>query len=246
MIDGREKMRNKSKINNNPVWMYVSYVIVFIVLMCSVYLRKYLFRPDILRLASKSVESLIFLILSVKNFIKSEKKVYRWMILIAVFLCFFGDVLLGINKLNVINTFVYGLLSFLAGHIFYLISFSRFSKFRIYELFTPVVITGGVYLLSFTDLMNFEGMLKWIMIYSIFVSLLASRCFENLLRNFKDKSIRMYSIGGILFFISDLILMFSMFYKGNFKAGDFLVLSIYYTAMIIITNALGYREKIPQ
>lgn len=239
-------MTNKRKINEDPVWIYALYLIIFIVLMCSIYLRKYVFRPDIIRLVSKTLESFIFLILSVKYFIRGRKKWDRWMITTAVFLCFLGDVLLGINKLDVINTFVYGLLSFLAGHICYLAAFSHFSKFRIYELITPVVVTGGVYLLSLTDLMNFRGMLKWIMIYSIFVSLLASRCFENLLKNMKNKSIMMFSIGGILFFISDLILMFSMFYKGSFKAGDFLVLSIYYIAMIIITNALSYGEKIPQ
>lgn len=238
-------MRNKNNVNIKPVWIYVLYVFIFIILMCSVYLSKYIFRADMLRLVSKSAESFIFFILSVKYFINGRKELYRWMIITAVFLCFLGDILLGLNKFDGINIFVYGLLSFLAGHICYLVAYRHFSKFRLYELIAPAVVTGGVYILSLCDFMNFGSMLKWIMIYSMFVTLLASRSFENLIRNHENKSISRFSIGGILFFISDLILMFSMFYKGNFIAGDFLVLSIYYTAMIFITDALCYGDNIP-
>lgn len=235
-------MKEQIKKSKTIKILLTAYIFSFILLICASYLTDYITYSDIMKPLTKVITSSLFVIISLIGYRNRPQKGYRKYVLIAVFLCFLGDFLLGINFLSSINFFAFGLLSFLLAHIFFIIGLRRFSKFHLYELIAPLGTSLLVFLLSKTSLMDFGSSLIIILIYGLFVGFLASISIENLRYQKNNKCIVTFSIGGILFFVSDWILMVKIFGTGTFPGVEFWALLVYYIAMIFISLAFGMGD----
>lgn len=222
--------------------LLIAYIVSFSLLLCASYLKHNITYSEFLRPLTKLISSSIFVIIALKGYRIGPKKNYRKNVLVAVFLCYLGDILLGIMFINPRVFFALGLFSFLMAHILFMIGLRRFSQFHVYEFIVPLGTSVAIFLLSKTTRMNFSDGLILLLIYGLFVGFLASICIENFRYQKNNKGIIMFSIGGILFYISDWILMVKMFSTKPVPSTEFWSLFVYYLAMIIIALSFGMDD----
>ncbi|MCF8261424.1 MAG: lysoplasmalogenase [Melioribacteraceae bacterium] len=146
---------------------------------------------------------------------------------IGLFLCGIGDVLLANEK----DTFLYGLLSFLIAHVFYIIAFLSVSKIHLnYFLFILPLI-------SIVLLYGFRAKLKKhfipISFYLLVLNLLhfSGYSFSYTINDFSA------FYGVIIFILSDLILAFDRFVF-KIKFAQLMILSFYFLAQYLIVKGL--------
>ncbi|MCM3128068.1 lysoplasmalogenase [Paenibacillus provencensis] len=159
----------------------------------------------------------------------ADRRPSHWLLLAGLLFCMLGDGLLPI-------WFVFGLGTFLVGHLFYLAAFLglwRFSWVRLLSLI-PIGIyawfMGGKLAGDIGASAEFTGLVIPVMIYVTVISLM-------LWSAMMTGSV-WAMIGSLLFVISDSILAWNMFIEDIPDAGV-LIMTTYYAAQFMIARSIG-------
>ena len=168
-------------------------------------------------------------------------------LLSALLACWIGDVSLMFVGLNS-NWFMIGLLAFLIGHIFYVITYRQHrSESTDFELMPvqkirfslPVVLAGtGLVAILYPVL---DGLRVPVIIYSIAIMIMVMNAIFRYGRT-NSKSFWLVLSGAILFMISDSILAIGKF-AGEIKMGGMWIMLTYIAAQFLIVEGLRKHES---
>lgn len=161
----------------------------------------------------KGVTSSWFVLLGLVNFIYARKmklKKTRCFLLIELGL-FFGmcaDVLLGVQ-------FIFGILFFALGHVFYLTGFYSLEKFQRKDVFiiVPIAVVS-LFVVTGTPYIRIEDpyIKKMLMGYAVIIACMLGKAISNVN---KSTFRRLILLGSVMFWFSDLMLAINMFGDGG-------------------------------
>lgn len=186
-------------------------------------------------LYAKTIASVMFFVAGIVNFMyciehKRSLKFPKWMI-IALWCAMIADVVLNLN-------FYLGVLIFAIAHVFYFISYCNIEKVNRKDLVCGLgIFVFALLVINFTPFLNFGStfMKSICSVYALIISLMVGKAVSNLLREKNTVNITI-AIGSVLFFMSDLMLMFDKF--GSIPGTSYLCLGIYYPAQFILAFSL--------
>ena len=193
----------------------------------------------------KSLATGWFLIVAVFNFIvaikqENKPKAYKILMLIGLVFAAAGDIFLIKN-----STFVLGAMLFAVGHVFYLSNFFVLHKFKIRDLFIFAGLFGVCLLIILLyPNFNFNGMFAIIIVYALIISAMLAKAISNCFEKQYQKQNIAIAVGALLFFISDVCLLFYVF-GGAPVWVDSICLFTYYTGQGLLASSLSFvnREK---
>ncbi len=168
---------------------------------------------------------------------RAENKRYSISLAIGLIFACLGDIFLGFD-------FVLGASLFAIGHICYFISYCTLYPIRKADLAVSGVIfaAAGIFVL-FCPLLNFPNAVMQIVcvVYALIISLMVGKAVSNFIkeRNLLTATIL---IGSVLFFFSDLMLVFDWF-MGIGRIAGLLCMSTYYPAECILAFSSWLNTK---
>ena len=175
--------------------------------------------------------------LSIFNFVfcmiyrKKEYIAFNILIFIGVIFCSFADFLLGLE-------FVAGALLFGVGHILYIIAMFLISKFKWIDLLFMCAIIGVSLVVVFVPSVDYEGFLPLIVGYAVILSIMCAKCLSNYFLNDKKNLLNIViMIAGVLFYLSDLMLLLYFFKNASILAFKWCIM-LYYPSIAIFAVAL--------
>ena len=191
----------------------------------------------------KSLATGWFLIIAIFNFIVAAKqgnkpKVYKILMLIGLIFAAAGDIFL-IKR----STFVLGAALFAVGHVFYLSNFFVLHKFKLRDLFVFIGLFVICLLIIFLyPKFNFSGMLPLIIVYAFIICAMLAKSIGNCFSKEYLKQNIVVAIGALLFFVSDVCLLFYMF-GGAPVLVDSMCLFTYYTGQGLLASSLSFINR---
>ena len=191
----------------------------------------------------KSLATGWFLVVAIFNFIlatksKNTPKSYKVLMLIGLTFAAAGDIFL-IKS----STFVLGAALFAVGHVFYLSNFFVLTKFKLRDLFIFIAIFGGCMLtILLYPKFNFCGMFALIVVYALIISAMLAKAISNCFNKDYHKQNIAIAIGALLFFISDVCLLFYMF-GGAPVIVDSFCLFTYYTGQGLLATSISFVKR---
>ena len=151
--------------------------------------------------------------------------------------CLGGDVFLALPRKKM---FFFGLISFLAGHLFYIISFlytSPPSGLLLLVAF-PVAVAGSWIFLRLTP--HLGGMMIPVFVYVIVITIMVCGAFSILLKPELALPGRLLALSGALsFYVSDLFVARDRFVKKG-PINRILGLPLYFGGQFLIAFSIGY------
>lgn len=154
---------------------------------------------------------------------------YRWAILGGLMFSLAGDVFL-INPQN----FVFGLVSFLVAHLFYVTAFAKAGAGRFNPLAPGAYLIGGALFLLIAGGVP-AGLKIPVIIYALAISTMLAAAVNFYLTKKTPESDFALS-GAALFVLSDALLAFNKF-GGEFALAKLLILATYFTAQWLIARS---------
>ena len=198
--------------------------------------RRELFEP---KLAVKSVLSSLFIFIAV---IQSHPILpfYR-LLLIAMIFCLGGDVFLALRGEKM---FLYGLVSFLLGHLFYAGAFfyaAGLNRWTIFGLAISLLAGGGVFLWLRAHL----GAMKIpVMLYILVISGMVTGAGSLMAADELELSGRWLAfVGALNFYISDVFVARQRFLKTGF-VNRFIGLPLYYSGQFLLAFSIGLLRPV--
>lgn len=147
---------------------------------------------------------------------------------VGLILAMLGDIFLGFD-------FIVGASLFAGGHICYFVGQSFLKKPRIKDLATAGIIflCAGSFIL-FCPLLTFDTpVMKWVCLaYAMIISLMVGKSISNVSTE-QSVLTAVLAVGCVLFFFSDLMLVFDWFMNGGRITG-ILCMSTYYPAEVML------------
>lgn len=185
----------------------------------------------------KSITSFLFFTLGIINLIfvikmKTDKLKFSIYLLIGLFFAMLGDILLEIN-------FIIGAIFFAIGHVFYFVSFCHLNKFSWKDLIYGIVIfIPSVLVITLYPHFEFGAVMMEILcvVYALVISFMVGKAISIYVA---EKSIYrlIIMIGTILFFFSDLMLLFNVFSDVG-RVFSVLCLATYYPAEFLLAFSI--------
>lgn len=181
---------------------------------------------------------LLLLLLIAFVLVQSYSSVKRkWILLAALLFSWMGDLFLLFDS-NGSQFFIFGLLSFLTAHIFYIIIFAQLKKLQHpTRKWNPIIFlllllySGSLFLLLYPNL----GALKFpVIVYATVLSsmfLVAYHAFD-----WNKKDGKLILPGALLFVISDSLLALNKFYQAFEYAGLFIMLTYGLAQLLIVAG----------
>ena len=164
-----------------------------------------------------------------------ENRLKSIVMLIGIIFAFIGDVVL-------IRHFILGAIFFAIGHVFYLIYFIMLCKPKWVDLIVFVVIFGiSASLILFLPAFEFGDLKFLILIYALIICLMLAKAIGNYIveRNFANLIIM---LGALLFYTSDLMLVFANFSSIAPRLFDQLCLWTYYPAQFLLAFSIYLKN----
>lgn len=189
----------------------------------------------------KGLTSALFVLLGVINllfvFNKTDKKKFAILILIGLFFAMLGDIMLEI-------VFIAGAALFAVGHVFFFISYCFLIKLDIKDFIYGIVIfIPSVLVITLLPIFDFGGVLMETVciVYALIISLMVGKAVSNFV---KQKSLLhlIILIGSVLFFFSDLMLLFNVFASSQIIT-SLLCLLTYYPAEFLLAYSILKTKK---
>ena len=191
------------------------------------------FGPPILIYVFKPL-TMVFIIAIAFIGLRQNRSFYASIILTGLVFSLAGDIFLMLPS----NRFIQGLISFLIGHLFYILAFSRGMRLRLKSFsWLPFLIYGV--LISWYMLPSLKEMTIPVLIYIFIILVMGWRAYERWLQT-KSRGSGLAFFGAILFIISDSALGINRF-SLPFELSAFIILSAYFSAQWFI--ALSVNEE---
>jgi len=185
----------------------------------------------------KAITSICFVLLGLVNLIyvilqKQNNLKFPITMAIGLFFAMLGDIMLNIE-------FIVGALLFAVGHVWYFMAYNFLQKFKTSDLIYGIAIfVPAIIFILFMPIFDFGSLLMKIivMFYALIISFMVGKSLANLIAIPTRQNI-LITIGSILFFFSDLMLLMNVF--GNLSpVFDVLCLATYYPAECILAFAI--------
>ena len=190
----------------------------------------------------KAITSFGFLLLGSINLvysikIKSEHNRFSIMMVIGLFLAMLGDILLNIH-------FITGAIFFAVGHVFYFIAYTVLVKFKFTDFIPAGVLFVSSVMLTCAPIFNFKsGVMKAVCItYALVISFMVGKAISNYIR-YKKSVHKVLLLGSILFFFSDLMLLFKVFSDAPAITSTLCLLSYYPAECLLAYSILHINIK---
>ena len=189
----------------------------------------------------KALTSLGFVAIGVVNFIyllknKTEEKRFAIFMLAGLVFSMLGDIFLEI-------IFILGAGLFAVGHVLYFVAYCFLVKPRWLDLIiSSCIAVPSVLVITLVSIFNFGGILMEMVciIYALVISCMVGKAVGNYVK-FKSALTLVIMVGSILFFFSDLMLLFNVFADVS-RVFGVLCLSSYYPAQILLGLSLLLYE----
>ncbi len=170
----------------------------------------------------KPLTTVLIIFIALVSFNK-DNKIYNKYIVIALLFCLIGDIFLLDNAY-----FLFGLVSFLAAHLFFIYAFSTVHGFS--RNFLSLIILSAVYVAYFLYLQSdLKAFALPVAVYMTAIIVMNWQAVELYLRDQK-KTYLVIAIAAILFTFSDSMVAYNKF-KAPFALADFSILSTYWLAI---------------
>lgn len=187
----------------------------------------------------KSAASLFFVIAGICGFVRycNNLKFSRFM-LAGFVCCMAGDVFLAFDSRGVI--FVFGVASFAAAHIVFFAAFCSMCAVTKKDMILVLAIFTGLVLLLCFGKFDFQGLFPVLIGYAAVISFMTVKAlsFWQFRREEKSGAVLIMA-GGILFLLSDIVLLFYLFGIDTVKEVQCINWVIYYSAQACLTAALN-------
>ncbi len=159
---------------------------------------------------------------------------YKLLIILGLIFSLGGDIFLMLPN----DRFIFGLVSFLIGHIFYIVAFTRQTGFQL----TPWVL--GAYLLYGVVMLallwpHLGSMQAPVVLYMLIILIMGWQATERWLMLGAVGAL-LAAVGALLFVISDSVLALDRF-RGRFAAARAIVLCTYFAAQWLIALSVGIQ-----
>lgn len=188
----------------------------------------------------KSLSSLFFVLAGICGYIKSrqDKKISQPMI--AALVCSMaGDIFLALDKEQGI-LFILGVVSFALAHVMFSVSFCRISAVRKTDFAAMFLLFGAEMLILCVGNFDFQGLFPVLAVYAAIISFMVIkslslwRC-----RHGMEKKVYLIMPGGVLFLLSDVLLLFWLFGVGIPKEVQSVNWLLYYLAQGCLSASLS-------
>lgn len=193
----------------------------------------------------KTLSSLFFVLIGMCGYIKyKDRRFFSRPVCIALLCSMAGDVLLALDG-NQGILFVLGVAGFAGAHVLFSISFCRVCAVAKKDLaWTAVVFTVLVLLLFFGDF-DFHGLLPVLIGYAAVISFMMIKAlsFWRCRQEQKRFSV-LIMVGGVLFLLSDFVLLFWMFGLQRQEWVQWTNWILYYSAQGCLAGALSAKRGV--
>ena len=194
----------------------------------------------------KGLTSFLFVVIGITNLIfvfankiEGQKK-FAVIMLIGLIFAMVGDVVINI-------VFVEGAALFAVGHVFYFVAYCVLEKFSIKDLIiASVIFVLSAAVILFVPIFDFGGMFMQIvcLAYALIISCMLGKAISNLTKKINALNILLV-VGSVLFFLSDLMLLFDVFSNVGLWA-IVLCLATYYPAQCFLAYAIKVEKEVAQ
>lgn len=227
---------------NHKIAIWVNAVFAYLIVFFStLYITRRFFEVSIMQspYILKTISSVLFVLCGLFNLLYCVKTKMisnlKFMVFMfaGLFFAMLGDILL-------IDFFVVGALLFGIGHILFLAGFCMLSKIH----WQDFVVAGGIFIIALLVIFlypNFEfnGMLVVAVAYALVISLMLGKAGANLrLKQNRTLNVIIF-IGALMFFLSDLMLLFNVFASAPYLF-DILCLVLYYPGEFILAFSIYF------
>ncbi len=195
---------------------------------------------NVVSILTKSFTSLLFVAVGVVNFIAAVREKnninFAAILLTGLVFAMLGDIILEIQ-------FIIGALLFGIGHIFFFVSYCAILRFRIRDLiYGMAVFMPSLLIILFAPFLKFTDniMLIVCIVYALVISMMLGKAISNIVQVTNKQTI-ITLIGSLLFFISDMMLLFSQF--GGVPLTGIFCLLTYYPAEFLLAYSIHPHNR---
>jgi len=201
------------------------------------------------RIIIKTITSSVFVLIGIFSYLKYKNDfLYFLLLIIGAGSSFFGDVFLAISsksERNSSNTnLIIGASCFFLAQLLYSSAFISKVGYNFVLLFIPLIGIIILFLATLSRTNTLEvGKLKIpLLIYGLSVCFTCSASINFLIVYGLDSFLSIVAFGGILFLISDFLLIYKYFHKDYYpRTINFIYLSTYYLAQLIYMISLVWN-----
>lgn len=159
-------------------------------------------------------------------------KPYKNSILIGLVFCLLGDIFLMFDAY-----FIFGLASFLIGHVFFMYAFTTINGFsRNVKTLIPLVLISVLIFFYLKD--HLGDLLIPVILYITCIILMVWQAINVYVWK-KETGFLLIAVGACVFLVSDTVLSYRKFI-GDFSIAQFLISSTYWTAITLISLSTIY------
>ena len=208
----------------------------------AIFIMNYFYQSNGFDFTLKCICSGSFALLGIINlcyalFTKQKDKKFYVGMAFGLFLAFLGDVLIGYD-------FIVGAATFALGHVCFVIAHCFMQKMQKLDyLLSGALFAGCLIFLLFCPLLNFEVAIFRVVciVYALIISTMLGKALGNFIRE-KNLVNGTIAVASILFFFSDLMLVFDWFI-GLWSWTDHACMGTYYPALCFLALAMFLNTK---
>ena len=193
----------------------------------------------------KSIASALFVVSGIVNLVfaimaKEERnKLFKYFMVVGLVFACIGDILLIDGAY-----FIEGAIFFAIGHVFFFVGYSLLQKICWRDLICSLIIFAVALVVIFAvPVFEFQNMLAIVIVYSFIISFMLGKAISNAFSEEYKIGNLIILIGSLLFFLSDLMLLFNMFANFDTNVFEVLCLVLYYPAEILLACSIFYKDK---
>lgn len=191
----------------------------------------------------KSAASLFFVLAGVSGYILNRDNwKFSRLMLAAFILCMAGDVFLALDSNGII--FVLGVASFAAAHVLFAFAFRRVCSVTKTDFVVAAAVFAVSVLLLCVGDFDFQGLFPVLIGYAAVISFMVAKALSLWrCRQEQKQGTILIMTGGVLFLLSDVLLLFWLFGVGVAKEVQVVNWVFYYLAQACLTAALNKEWK---
>lgn len=208
-----------------------------ILITVAVFIGNYFYQSLGFNYTLKIICSSGFALMGIINMVYAAKNIKNknvlWFMTLGLIFAFLGDVAINPN-------FILGVIFFALGHVFFVASYLAYRKLeKIDVLLSAGLGTFAVgFILLFPYIVFSVAVLKYVVLaYAVIISIMVGKSVGNAL---KEKSVftGMISIGSILFFISDMMLLLAWFSTIEGRWTSNVCMAAYYPGLCLLAGSM--------
>lgn len=190
----------------------------------------------------KSAASLFFVLAGFCGYIKNkDNRDFSRLMLIGFICCMAGDVFLALDSRGIL--FVLGVTSFAAAHVLFSVAFCRVCSVTKADIVVTVALFAGLALILCLGNFEFQGLFPVLIGYAAIISFMVIKALSlwHCRKEGVVSGVKLVMLGGVLFLVSDIVLLFWLFGVGVAKEVQSINWIFYYLAQGCLAAALNTK-----